>query len=80
MAIQGIQIYQGSAIGADFIWDLRDLGVTHRAIPRGCAQAIGKVERSNRTNEDESTGRDHEFSKASVERLCEARIGLNITS
>jgi transposase InsO family protein len=32
---------------------LRDLGVVHRQIPRGCPQVNGKVERSHRTDEDE---------------------------
>ena len=53
MAIQRIQTNHGSEFGIDFTWHLRDLGVTHRQIPRGCPQANGKVERSHRTDEDE---------------------------
>src|SRR5437870_5419208 len=53
MAIQRIQTDHGSEFGTDFTWYLRDLGVTHRQIPRGCPQANGKVERSHRTDEDE---------------------------
>jgi transposase InsO family protein len=53
MTIQRIQTDHGSEFGTDFTWHLRDLGVTHRQIPRGCPQANGKVERSHRTD---STG------------------------
>lgn len=53
MAIQRIQTDHGSEFGTDFTWHLRDLGMTHRQIPRGCPQANGKVERSHRTEEDE---------------------------
>ena len=53
MAIQRIQTDHGSEFGTDFTWHLRDPGVAHRQIPRGCPQANGKVERSRRTDEDE---------------------------
>ena len=53
MAIQRIQTDHGSEFGTDFTWHLRDLGLAHRQIPRGCPQANGKVERSHRTDEDE---------------------------
>src|SRR5215510_9700611 len=36
MAIQRIQTDHGSEFGTDFTWHLRDLGVSHRQIPRGC--------------------------------------------
>jgi transposase InsO family protein len=52
-AIQRIQTDHGSEFGTDFTWHLRDLGVAHRHIPRGCPESNGKVERSHRTDEDE---------------------------
>jgi len=52
-AIQRIQTDHGSEFGIDFTWHLRDLGVAHRHIPRGCPESNGKVERSHRTDEDE---------------------------
>jgi hypothetical protein len=42
MAIQRIQTDHGSEFGTDFTWHLRDLGVIHRQIPRGCPQANGR--------------------------------------
>lgn len=53
VAIQRIQTDHGSEFGTDFTWHLRDLGVGHRQIPRGCPESNGKVERSHRTDEDE---------------------------
>jgi len=53
MAIQRIQTDHGSEFGTDFTWHLRDLGVSHRQIPRGCPESNGKVERSHRTDADE---------------------------
>ena len=53
IAIQRIQTDHGSEFGTDFTWHLRDLGVSHRQIPRGCPQSNGKVERSHRTDADE---------------------------
>ncbi len=53
MAIQRIQTDHGSEFGTDFTWHLRDLGVSHRHIPRGCPESTGKVERSHRTDADE---------------------------
>src|SRR5260370_41236134 len=53
LAIQRVQTDHDSEFGTDFTWHLRDLGVAHRQIPRGCPQANGKVERSHRTDEDE---------------------------
>src|SRR5207247_1378459 len=52
-AIQRIQTDHGSEFGTDFTWHLRDLGLAHRHIPRGCPESNGKVERSHRTDEDE---------------------------
>lgn len=53
VAIQRIQTDHGSEFGTDFTWHLRDLGIGHRQIPRGCPESNGKVERSHRTDEDE---------------------------
>ncbi|HZP35385.1 MAG TPA: IS481 family transposase [Methylomirabilota bacterium] len=53
VAIQRIQTDHGSEFGTDFTWHLRDLGVSHRQIPRGCPESNGKVERSHRTDADE---------------------------
>jgi transposase InsO family protein len=53
MAIQRIQTDHGSEFGTDFTWHLRDLGLTHRQIPRGCPESNGKVERSHRTDAEE---------------------------
>jgi transposase InsO family protein len=53
IAIHRIQTDHGSEFGTDFTWHLRDLGVSHRQIPRGCPQSNGKVERSHRTDADE---------------------------
>jgi transposase InsO family protein len=77
MAIQRIQTDHGSEFGTDFTWHLRDLGMTHRQIPRGCPQANGKVERSHRTEEDEFYRRvifRNAGSPRGADRLCELRI------
>jgi transposase InsO family protein len=46
--------YYGSEWGTDFTWHLHDLGIAHTHIPPGCLASNGKVERSHRTDEDES--------------------------
>jgi len=53
IAIQRIQTDHGSEFGTDFTWHLRDIGIMHRQIPRGCPESNGKVERSHRTDADE---------------------------
>src|SRR2546425_3356737 len=53
VAIQRIQTDHGSEFGTDFTWHLRDLGLAHRQIPRGCPESNGKVERSHRSDEDD---------------------------
>jgi transposase InsO family protein len=53
VAVQRIQTDHGSEFGTDFTWHLRDIGIMHRQIPRGCPESNGKVERSHRTDADE---------------------------
>jgi hypothetical protein len=55
VAIQRIQTDHGSEFGTDLTWHLHDLGIMHKRIPPGCPEANGNVERSHRTDEDEST-------------------------
>ena len=68
VAIQRIQTDHGSEFGTDFTWHLRDLGVSHRHIPRGCPDSNGKVERSHRTDADEFCRRMIFWSPAGLAR------------
>jgi transposase InsO family protein len=68
-ALKRVQTDNGSEFGWDFTWHLRDLGIDHRRIPRGCPEVNGKVERSHRTDSQEFYRR---IKSASLRQLAQA--------